>query len=119
MVARSAPPAASATDFRSSTFASNSSTIASTTTSHEARSPTCVVTLIRLASAPSTFALSECACSSAFQADASERASRRTWDAELAQAASPQAMVPLPAIPGRSYVSKAATGGGVYHARTG
>ena len=75
-----------------------------------------MVTLIRLASAPSTFALSECACSSAFQADASERASRRTWDAELAQAASPQAMVPLPAIPGRSYVSKAATGGGVYHA---
>ena len=119
MVARSASRAASATVFSSSTLASSSSTIASTTTSHEARSPGCVVTLIRLASAPSTLAQSECACSSAFQADASERASSRTLDAELAQAASPQAIVPLPAIPGRSYVSEAATGGGVYHARTG
>ena len=74
-----------------------------------ARSATSVVTLIRFASAPSTFAHSEWACSSAFQAEASERASRRTCDATLAQAARPQAIVPLPAIPGRSYVSNCAT----------
>ena len=90
--------------------------MASTTTSHEARSATFVVTLIRFASPPSTFALSEWACSSAFQADASERARRRTCDAALAQAASPQAIVPLPAIPGRSYVSNSATSRSVYHA---
>src|SRR4051794_15568339 len=89
----------------------SSSTMASTTRSQAARSATRVVTLICFESAPSTFALSECACSSAFQAEASERASSRTWDAELAQAASPHAIVPLPAIPGRSYVSNSGTGG--------
>ncbi len=94
----------------------SSSTIASTTRSHPARSATAVVTLILVASAPSTLDERVVACSSAFQADASERASRSTLDAVLAQAASPQAMVPLPAIPGRSYVSNSATGRGVYHA---
>ena len=64
-----------------------------------------MVTLIRFASAPSTFAASDWACSSARQAEASERASRRTCEATLAQAARPEAIVPLPAIAGRSYVS--------------
>jgi hypothetical protein len=60
-----------------------------------------VGTLIRVASPPSTFEERECACSSARQAEASERASRRTSETTLAQAARPHAIVPLPAIAGR------------------
>ena len=55
------------------------------------------------------------ASSSAFQAEASDRASRTVLEAMLAQAARPQAIVPLPAIAGRSYVSAPVTGVGVYH----
>src|SRR5262249_23199879 len=47
---------------------------------------------------------------SAFQAEASERASSSVFEPTLAHAASPQAMVPLPAIAGRSYVSAPDTG---------
>ena len=89
------------------------------TTSHEARSAGRVVTLTFLASAPSTFAQSACACSSAFHAEASERASSTTFETTLAQAARPQAIVPLPAIPGRSYVSPPATGGVCITRRSG
>jgi hypothetical protein len=50
-------------------------------------------------------AQSLCAPSSARQAEASERASSRVVARELAIAASPDAIVPLPAIPGRVYPS--------------
>ena len=68
-----------------------------------------MVTLIRPGSAPSVFAAAVCAASSARQAEASERASNRTSPIVAAQAASPQAIRPLPAITGRSYVADEAT----------
>ena len=71
----------------------------------------------RLGCASSTLAEGEVARSSARQAEASERASSITFELALAQAASPQAIVPLPAIAGRSYVSAPTTGRVVYHAR--
>ena len=60
------------------------------------------------------FTVTFCACSSARQADASDLASSRTVVATVADAASPVAIVPLPAIAGRSYVSPPATLA-VYH----
>ena len=75
-----------------------------------------MVTFSREASPSSTLAQSEWACSSAFQADASERASSIVFEIALAAAARPQAMLPLPAIAGLSYPSAALIGGeGVYH----
>ena len=53
-------------------------------------------------SPPSTFAASAWASSSAFHAEVSLRASSRTSPRTLAQAASPQAIVPLPATAGAS-----------------
>ena len=53
-----------------------------------------------------------CACSSAFQAEASERASSIVFEIALAQAASPQAIVPLPAIAGRCVCIRSAHGAG-------
>ena len=83
--------------------------MASTTTSHEARSRDLGGDLDPLRVGAVDLREREWACSSAFQAEASERASRRTCEATLAQAARPQAIVPLPAIAGRSYVSAPVT----------
>src|SRR5262249_57588913 len=58
-------------------------------------------------------------CCSALQAEASERARSSVLEATLAQAARPQAIVPLPAIAGRSYVSAPVTGRVMYHAARG
>jgi hypothetical protein len=64
---------------------------------------------MRFASAPSSLAHSACDCSSARQAEASDLASSLTVEATVAHAARPVAIVPLPAIAGRSYVSPPAT----------
>ena len=101
-MARSAPSQAAARVRRIWAFGSTSSTIASTARSQSARSVGSVVTLMFDGSAPSSFAHSVCACSSARHADASERASSITSEVNVAHAASPQAIVPLPAIAGRS-----------------
>ncbi len=110
VVARAASGADPARPRNSSALASSSSAIASTTTSQPARSAASVVTLILAASAPSTFAQSFWAASSARHAEASDRASTRTSDATAAHAASPQAIVPLPAIAGCWYPPSVATG---------
>ena len=60
-----------------------------------------MVTLIRSGAPPSSFFASLWAVSSARHAEASLRASRRTVPVWLAQAARPQAIVPLPATAGR------------------
>ena len=65
-----------------------------------------MVTLIRSGAAPSIFLASLWAFSSALHAEASLRASSRTVPVRLAAAASPQAIVPLPATPGRAYPSE-------------
>ena len=80
-------------------MAARSSTTASMIRSQSARSSASVVTFSREGSPSSTLAHSECACSSACQAEASERASSIVFEIALAEAASPQAIVPLPAIP--------------------
>ena len=93
-----------------STFGPSSSTTASTTRSQSARSPATVVTLIRLASAPVDLRRR-----ARGPVPPPSRPRRRsgpeamTFEATLAQAASPVAIVPLPAIAGRSYVSMPAT----------
>jgi hypothetical protein len=76
-----------------------------------------VVTRIRRGAAPSTVAHSASARSSARHAETSLRAHSRTSPSALAQAAMPQAIAPLPAIPGRVYPSEALTPAGYYHAR--
>ena len=68
-----------------------------------------VVTRTRRGEAPSTFAHSASARSSALQADWSLRAQRRISPSALAIAATPHAIAPLPAIPGRSYPSDSFT----------
>ena len=72
---RGRPRRASASSW---TFASASSTIASTTRSQSARSAGSVVTRIRSGSPPSSFSAPPAPASSARQAEASVRASRRT-----------------------------------------
>ena len=103
VVARAASRAAAPTAASSSTLASTSSVIASTIRSQSARSAGSVVTLIRSGAPRSSFRASPWAFSSARHAEASLRASRRTVPVCVAQAASPQAISPLPATPGRSY----------------
>jgi hypothetical protein len=75
-----------------------------------------VVTRTRRATAPSTFAHSSSARSSARHAETSLRAHSRTSPSALAQAAMPQAIAPLPAIPGLVYPSEPLTPPGYYHA---
>src|SRR5918995_176964 len=116
VVARSARGQVSASVFSSSAFGSGRSTIDSITRSQRARSEGSVVTLTLRGSPSSTLAQRAWAVSSACHADASERASRIVFQAALAQAASPQAMVPLPAIPGRPYPSPSLTARNCYHA---
>src|SRR5882757_9895342 len=103
VVARSAFGQAWSSVLISSALASSSSTIASTTTSQSARSLGSVVTRRREGSAPSILAQAATTCSSARQAEASDRASRIVSAVVVETAARPVAMAPLPAIPGLSY----------------
>ncbi len=116
VVARSASGQALPSCLSSSTLGSISSRIASITRSHSSRSSGLVVTFTLPGSPPSTLAQRLCACSSARQADASERASSIVLETELAQAASPQAIAPLPAMAGFRYSLEALTEGKCYHA---
>jgi hypothetical protein len=100
VVARSASGQLSPRSRRNPALWAGSSTIASTTRSQPASPPASVPTLILAGSPPSTLAASPCAVSSAFHAETSLRASSRTSDSAEAQAARPQAMVPLPATAG-------------------
>ena len=78
-----------------------------------------MVTSIRSGVAPSTFAHSSWARSSARSAEASLRASIRTLPSTLAEAARAQAIVPLPATAGWVYGSGSVTRHGSYHAVSG
>ena len=109
VVARSASGQAAPSSRSSSAFAPTSSTIASTTMSQSARSAVSVVTFTRPREPPSTFSARAWAVSSAFQADASLRARSFTSPSALAQATSPQAIVPLPATAGRVYPEEGLT----------
>ncbi len=99
VVARSASGRASPSAASNSPLAETSSTIASTTRSHPSRSARSVVTVTFAASAPSSLPANFSIEALARSADSSERASTTTSSPVVeATAASPHAMVPVPAI---------------------